>query len=100
MHFTASAVIHQCFIVKMRGYSQYRVCGKAEQKFGARNFLVLTVTRMPERSANLLEATRTLDQAHGALRMFLFGSERMYGLANPAPVLESVWLTPADRVTH
>lgn len=95
-----STMTQKRFIAKMRGYWHYRASGKAEQKFGVRNFLVLTVTKTPERAANLLAATRTIDQAPGALRMFLFGSEQSYDLSNPAPILGAIWHSPTDRIEH
>ena len=88
-------------LTKMRGYWHYWRSGKQEERFGMKNFLVLTVSRTTERSANLSAVTRELDAPkHRGLRMFLFGSEQSYSLTEPRQILEPVWKTPGDGDFH
>lgn len=89
------------FLVKMRGYWHYWRSGRQEERFGMKNFLVLTVTSTPERAASLCAVTGELDAPkHRGLRMFLFGSEKSYSLAEPLRVLDSIWTTAQDQGCH
>lgn len=86
------------FFVKTRGYWHYWRSGKQDERFGMKNFLVLTVTLTPERAESLCAATGKLDAPkHRGLRMFLFGAENNYTLAEPLRVLDSIWTTAADQ---
>lgn len=88
------------FVTKTRGYWHYWRSGRQEQ-LGIRNFLVLTITRTPERAASLRRATAELDAPrHRGLRMFLFGSERNYSLPEPLRILESIWASAEDQGRH
>jgi len=89
------------FVKKMLGYWHYWRSGKQEERFDMKNFLVLTVTRTAERTANLVAATRVLDAPnHRGLRMFLFGSEQTFGLSEPERILEPIWVTAQDNGRH
>jgi hypothetical protein len=89
------------FAVKMRGYWHYWRSGRQEKRFGFRNFLVLTVTISMERATNLAKATHVIDAPrHRGLRMFLFGCESAYSVADPSPVLGAIWQSPADKNIH
>lgn len=89
------------YFVKMRGYWHYWRSGKQEKRFGVKNFLVLTVTLTPERAASLCAVTGNLDAPkHRGLRIFLFGSEKSYSLAEPLRVLDSIWTTAQDQGRH
>lgn len=85
------------FVTKMRGYWHYRLSGRQTNRFGICNFLVLTVAPSIQRASNLCHVARQVDASnHPALRMFLFGPQGNYSLAEPSRILESVWNTPAD----
>jgi hypothetical protein len=86
------------FITKLRGYFAFWRSGQAEEKFGMKNFLVLTTTTSGARAANLLEASRQVNER--GLRMFLFGTEADYLPASRAVVFEPMWRTPADEENH
>jgi hypothetical protein len=89
------------FTLKTRGYWHYWRSGRQEEKFGIKNFLVLTVTATPERAANLCAATAGLDAPrHRGLRMFMFGSEQAYSLTDPLPILSGVWRSAGDSSLH
>jgi hypothetical protein len=88
------------FIAKLRGYWEYRCSGRQEQRYGMKNFLVVTVTRTPERAKNLIEAAAALDMPKAALRMFVFASEQEYSLAEPHGIMAPVWHTPTDNMGH
>lgn len=87
------------FLTKVRGYWHYRQSGRQEERFGIKNFLVLTVTLTDERAANLCSATKALAEL-GGLRMFLFGPERNYTEGQTGRILDAVWQTPADDTLH
>lgn len=87
------------FFTKMRGYWHWWRSGQAEERLGIKNFRVLTVTKTPERAANLCAVTQELDPPkHRGLGMFLFGSEQT--LSEPSQILASIWATPADTDRH
>lgn len=89
------------FTLKTRGYWHYWRSGRQERKFGIKNFLVLTVTLSSERAENLRAATAEIDAPrHRGLRMFLFGSEQAFSLADPLPTLSSVWRSASNSTTH
>lgn len=89
------------YFVKMRGYWHYWRSGKQEERFGMKNFLVLTVTSTPERAASLCAVTGELDTPkHRGLRMFLFGSEDTYVEDRSLRILDAVWRMPADDAMH
>lgn len=89
------------FFVKVRGYWHYWRSGKQEERFGMKNFLVLTVTLTPERAASLREVTGDLDAPkHRGLRMFLFGSEQNYGFNEPLHLFDAIWSVPRDPDRH
>ena len=88
------------YFTKIRGYWQYWRSGRQEQ-LGIKNFLVLTVTATPERAASLWTVTGELDAPkHRGLRMFLFGSEQSYTLAEPLRILDAIWATAGDQARH
>ena len=86
------------FVTKLRGYWQYWRSGQAEQRIGAKNFLVVTTTTSQEREQHLLEAARSVSDR--GLRMFLFGPESAYTPAARRAALAQIWLTPADSDRH
>lgn len=89
------------FLTKLRGYWQYWRSGRQEERFGIKNFLVLTVTLTPERAASLCAVASELDAPkHRGLRMFLFGSEKSYSLSEPLQVLHAIWTTAQDQSRH
>ena len=89
------------YFVKMRGYWHFWRSGRQEKRFGIRNFLVLTITATPERAASLRDVTSNVDgPKRRGLRMFLFGSERSYGLAESDLVLSPMWATAGDEHHH
>src|SRR5262249_35526879 len=85
---------------KLQGNWHYWRSGLAEKRFGIKNFLVLTVTPTPERASNLCATGAKVDADGRGLRMFLFGDERRYSIAEPAGVLDRVWATAADGSLH
>jgi hypothetical protein len=89
------------FLTKMRGYWHYRQSGQQTDRFGFRNFLVLTLAPSAERAENLRQITEQVDESqHTSRRMFLFGAQDLCTLAEPSRVLGPVWTTPASRERH
>ena len=86
------------FEAKLHGYWHWWRSGQAEELLGMRNFLVVTVTRSPERARHLLEACRAVSDR--GLRMFLFADESTFLPAQSGAVLKSIWSTPSDRHRH
>ena len=79
------------FATKVHGYHTWWQTGAAMKRIGAKNFIVATVARTPERASNLIEACRRID---GDLRMFLFTSEVSYWPPLPGRVFDAVWQSP------
>lgn len=89
------------YLTKMRGYWHYWFSGRQQERFGIKNFLVLTLTPSLERAENLRAVTAQIDAPkHRGLRMFLFGPESQYATGQPTQVLEPVWMTPRDDRSH
>lgn len=89
------------FNTKMRGYWHYWQSGLQEERLGISNFLVLTVATGRERANNLCATTGALETTDvGDLRMFLFGSESNYSLAEPIRVLDPIWVTAGKEELH
>ena len=86
------------FVTKLRGYFAFWRSGQAEEKFGMKNFLVVTTTTSKARAEHLLEACRQVSDR--GLRMFLFGTEADYQPASRAVILDPIWRTPADDGQH
>lgn len=86
------------FIVKLRGYFAWWRSGRQEEVLGAKNCLVLTVTKSAERARNLLGAARSVNSR--GTRMFLFCCEREFLPTNSRRILDAIWHTPADESLH
>ena len=82
------------FVMKMRGYQEYWRTGAAMESLGARNFLVATVARTPQRARSLAEACRDVGSD---LRMFVFTSEPECRPVDSGRIFEMVWRTPDDE---
>jgi predicted transcriptional regulator len=89
------------FVSKMRGYWHYWRSEQPRERFGFRNFVVLTITRSHARASNLCQATGGVDAPqHRGLRMFLFGAAGTDWLEHPGNVLEPIWKTAVDASRH
>lgn len=88
------------FTTKMRGYLHYRLSGQQTARYGFKNFVVLTVAKSPERASNLIRATSAVAGADGLSRMFLIGPEQNYALAEPAGILNPVWMAVDGTGCH
>ena len=86
---------HKQFRDKIRGYWHYLEHGLHGQKFGIRNFRVLTVTLTEERAKNLCALANSL-LPERARKYFFFTSLKKFGLENPSPILEAVHLSPRN----
>jgi len=87
------------FLAKMRGYIEYRRSREAERRLGARNFLVVVVTKSQERADNLLvAAARSLNGR--TLRPFVFAAEKEFLPAGRLRIFDPIWRTPADASPH
>ena len=86
------------FVTKLRGYYAYWRSGQQQERIGAKNCLVVTITRSAERATNLLVAARSVSDR--GLRMFLFAPETAYLPAAGRAVFDPVWRTPADGQMH
>jgi hypothetical protein len=92
---------HKRFATKMRGYWHYWQSGKAQERFGAKRFLVATVARTLERTANLRTLTAGINEGeHGSLRMFVFGALDNFSLEQPERAFDSFWTTAGDNNLH
>lgn len=83
------------FITKLCGYWHYWRSGAATERYGIRNFLVLTLTRSQQRAENLRRAAERV--ADRGLRMFLFGSE---GEFDSEHVTDRIWRVPGTQTLH
>lgn len=80
---------------KILAYWHYLEQGLHTKKFGIKNFRVLTLTLTEARARNLcqLAASAVPERAR---KYYLFASIEKFSLANPAPILQSVYLSPRN----
>lgn len=84
---------------KIVAYWNYLQSGRQEQRYGMKNFRVVTVTLTEERAANL--AQLTVDVTPPQFRkFFLFTSLKQFSLENPQPILKDIFITPRDLNGH
>jgi hypothetical protein len=87
------------FTTKVRGYWHYWRSEALQRRFGINNFIVATVTRSPERAANLQAAVgRGLAHQRG-LRMFVFASEVSWR-DDRGCVLDRIWRSADGNCLH
>jgi hypothetical protein len=86
------------FLTKLRGYFALWRSGQAEERFGMKNFLVVTAATSQARAEHLLEACRQVSDR--GLRMFLFASESEYLPASDSKMFGPIWRTPAHDLRH
>ena len=79
------------FHLKLQAYAAYWQEGKHKEKFGIRNFRVLTVTTSPSRQSNLVARAAADHEVSKLSRMFLFTDESRLPLADPEQIFESIW---------
>src|SRR5581483_11506642 len=90
-----STTTHARFAEKIVAYWNYLQQGLHTKKYGIRAFRVVTITITAERARNLCTlAASVLPQQ--ARRYFLFGSMESFSIAQPAGMLDPVFLTPRD----
>ena len=83
------------FKEKIHAYWHYLEQGLHAEKFGIKNFRVLTVTLTHARARNLCELAASL-LPQRARKYYLFTSIENVSLQNPSPILDSVYLSPRD----
>jgi len=95
-----STMTNARFLQKMRGYYNCWKQGKHSEKYGIKNFRVLTITKSKERARNLREVTKQADERQKGFSAFWFTSEENYSLEKPTNVLNPIWKTPAGEGSH
>lgn len=86
---------HRQFKDKIRGYFHYIEQGLHNRKFGIKHFRVLTVATTDARATNLAAMTQELLPERGR-KYFFFSSLKTFSIESPAPILDSVHLSPRD----
>lgn len=93
---------HSRFLNKMKAYWHWWREGIPYEKFGIKNFRVLTLTTTKERALNLKVTTMRADERQTGSYMFWFATEGNISLENPASILGKIWTTAAsnDKTLH
>jgi hypothetical protein len=91
---------HPQFREKFRAYRHYLERGLHEDRFGIKNFRVLTITRTEERAKNLCATAQSYLPERWTWKYFLFSSLERFDLQNARPILEAVHLRPGDVRQH
>jgi len=81
----------QRFILKLQAYAAYWRAGKHTEKFGIKNFRVLTVTSSAARCKNLREAAKAAEDIRAGASLFLFATEKDLPLSSPESVFAKIW---------
>src|SRR5439155_15241505 len=82
------------FHLKLRAYAAYWREKKHHDKFGIRNFRVLTVATSAVRCKNLVAAVEEDDDLRPFARMFLFTEEQKLCISRPPSMFEPIWWMP------
>jgi hypothetical protein len=94
-----STMTNKRFLDKMRGYWQLWKQG-LQEKWGFKNFRVLTITKSEARKENLRKITKQADDRKVGSLMFWFTSTEKYSLKEPENILKPIWQTPKDDTFH
>lgn len=78
-------------------YAAYRLAEKHTEKFGIKQFLVLTVTSSAVRCKNLREAAKAAEDIRASASLFLFATEKDLPLSSPESVLTKIWTAPGRK---
>lgn len=79
------------FLLKQRGYFRWWADQKNVERYGEKNFRILTVTTNPRRMRNLMQATlRVKDSGRGS-GLFWFTTFDRIDMENPRSILNSIW---------
>ncbi len=82
---------HKKFLQKQRGYYEWWKQGRYVEKYGIRNFRVLTVTTNDRRMGNLIRTTIKASESGRGSGFFWFTTFDRISLENPATVMDSIW---------
>ena len=80
-------------------YWQHNREERFKQSLGITHFRVLTITPNDTRSDNLCRVAKDADDRKQGSGMYLFVSEKAYGMATPDGLLKAMWKSPKDD-TH
>ena len=88
------------FTLKLKAFAAYWRKKKHREKFGIRNFRVLTVTQSGIRQANLVTASEEADDVRELGRWFFFTQDQKLSLDRPESILKNIWTMPASQELH
>lgn len=88
------------FLQKMKVYWQWWKQEGHQQQWGIKNFRVLTVCLSEQRKDNLRTLAKEVDDRRRGSAMFLFSTEAIYNLDEPATILQHIWQSPVDDTWH
>lgn len=85
------------FTRKLQAYAAWRRAEKHSEKFGIKNFRVLTVTSREARCKNLVRAAAAAEDLREDAGIFLFATEQDLPLSSPESVLTKIWSVPGRQ---
>ena len=85
------------FLDKLKDYWRWNRVGGHTSRWGIQYFLVLTVTKSPERRDNLTAVAKTADDQKIGSPVFRFACEKDFTLEKPRQIFGPIWKTPVDN---
>ena len=90
-----STSTHKRFQQKLIAYRQYLEDGRHTEKYGIKNFRVVTFTLTEKRALGLKAAARDV-LPENAFKYFLFASVQGLSIADPKPLLSDMFIMPGE----
>ena len=85
------------FTLKLKGFAAYYKEKKHTDKFGIKNFRVLSVASGREHCRNLVKAAAAEEDVREHPKRFLFTAEENLALSAPEKVFEKIWTMPGTE---
>ena len=95
-----STMTNPRFLCKLEGYWHYWQQSRHTERYGIKNFRVLTICKTERRKENLRRvAAKASPNGRGSV-MFWFTSEERYSIKAPAATVSAIWQTAVDQEWH
>ncbi|RQV95825.1 hypothetical protein EH221_05725 [bacterium] len=91
---------HKKFLEKQRGYFKWWLQGKHLQKYGEKNFRILTVTTNPRRMANLVYTTLRVKDSKEGSGFFWFTTFDQINPESPLKIFDPIWIRAVASNGH
>lgn len=91
---------HRKFVLKQRGYYEWWRQQRCFEKYGFKNFRVLTITTNDRRMGNLIRTTIRACNSNAGSGFFWFTTFDRIDLEKPGSILEPIWYRAISDYSH